>query len=324
MGGGDDGGEGDDDEEDVEYEEQPEEAKQGTASSIQGNRGSRRRSRRRRRRRTERMANDNGIGVSDERSSSLLESNIDRSVSTTIERTVKSQCLGNPVIGSPKSRNPEGTASTSNGTGTGVIYDVACCDGPVKFHRVLNENYVATSRVPTHRIPRSDTPSEEDLEVRRFVENDENGKPESTISSTDPPGTSDGGGVNSCSGALAPTYTCSYCRHTFKSHYCYRKHARRHLLPGSEGGETGRLPTTTPSPNRPDGRRREVKLLDLNVQYYPCKICGSKFPSYYFVHKHKKLCHANIEENVGNIPDPEPGATTSDSSMKNHPREEPK
>ena len=31
-------------------------------------------------------------------------------------------------------------------------------------------------------------------------------------------------------------------------------------------------------------------MKDLNVQYFPCKICGAKFPSYYFVHKHKKLC----------------------------------
>lgn len=24
---------------------------------------------------------------------------------------------------------------------------------------------------------------------------------------------------------------------------------------------------------------------------YPCKTCGCKFPSYYFVHKHRKHCH---------------------------------
>ncbi|CAH2093438.1 unnamed protein product [Euphydryas editha] len=29
------------------------------------------------------------------------------------------------------------------------------------------------------------------------------------------------------------------------------------------------------------------------VHYYPCKTCGSKFPSYYFVHKHRKRCHAD-------------------------------
>lgn len=32
-------------------------------------------------------------------------------------------------------------------------------------------------------------------------------------------------------------------------------------------------------------------MKDLNVQYFPCKICGAKFPSYYFVHKHKKMWH---------------------------------
>ncbi|KFB43488.1 AGAP004733-PA-like protein [Anopheles sinensis] len=34
----------------------------------------------------------------------------------------------------------------------------------------------------------------------------------------------------------------------------------------------------------------------MNVQYYPCKTCGSKFPSYYFVHKHRKLCHAEEDD----------------------------
>ena len=63
-------------------------------------------------------------------------------------------------------------------------------------------------------------------------------------------------------------------------------------------------------------------MKDLNVQYFPCKICGAKFPSYYFVHKHKKTWHqaqleleeqddqemqmqmANVE-NVNNTPDTE-------------------
>ena len=34
-------------------------------------------------------------------------------------------------------------------------------------------------------------------------------------------------------------------------------------------------------------------LKDINVQFFPCKICGAKFPSYYFVHKHKKMWHAD-------------------------------
>lgn len=35
----------------------------------------------------------------------------------------------------------------------------------------------------------------------------------------------------------------------------------------------------------------KAKTKDLNVQFFPCKKCGCKFPSYYFVHKHRKICH---------------------------------
>ena len=40
-----------------------------------------------------------------------------------------------------------------------------------------------------------------------------------------------------------------------------------------------------------DTDKRYLTMKDLNVQYFPCKICGAKFPSYYFVHKHKKTWH---------------------------------
>ena len=38
-------------------------------------------------------------------------------------------------------------------------------------------------------------------------------------------------------------------------------------------------------------------LKDINVQFFPCKICGAKFPSYYFVHKHKKIWHPEAVAN---------------------------
>ncbi|XP_046682862.1 zinc finger protein 692 [Homalodisca vitripennis] len=123
-----------------------------------------------------------------------------------------------------------------------VIVDVACCDGPVRFHRVLNQNY---------------------------------GKSKSSPGAATSAEKSDDGEV----------YTCQFCDHTFKSHYCYQKHARRHLNP---------VPVKT---SKPKPAKREVRLLDMNVQYYPCKTCGSKFPSYYFVHKHRKLCHPHEESN---------------------------
>lgn len=122
---------------------------------------------------------------------------------------------------------PEPPTPPSERPKSKVVRDVACCDGPVRFKRVLNANYTAKEARPADK-------------ERQFV--------------------------------------CRHCKHTFKSHYCYRKHAKRHLHPIQSATEKSPAP---PSP----------KPLDKNVQYYPCKTCGSKFPSYYFVHKHRKLCH---------------------------------
>lgn len=99
-----------------------------------------------------------------------------------------------------------------------IILDIASCDGPVKFYRVLNENY----------------------------------KGEKEEKST-----------------LKQSYNCEYCDHQFKSKYCYEKHINRHL-------------------NLTDNK--SDKKNNSSIQYYPCRQCGSKFPSYYFVHKHRKYC----------------------------------
>lgn len=116
------------------------------------------------------------------------------------------------------------------------------------------------------------------------------------------------------------SYTCVYCKYSFKSHYCYQKHAKRHLIPlrsesSQTSGLTATLPTNEPTESFPKVKdihrrvprssfdnsstsRRDAKPLDMNVQYYPCKTCGSKFPSYYFVHKHRKLCHTEEENDT--------------------------
>ena len=36
----------------------------------------------------------------------------------------------------------------------------------------------------------------------------------------------------------------------------------------------------------------------INVQFFPCKVCGAKFPSYYFVHKHRKMWHENSDSDA--------------------------
>ncbi|KAJ8956364.1 hypothetical protein NQ318_015102 [Aromia moschata] len=166
-----------------------------------------------------------------------------------------------------------------------VIIDIACCDGPVRFHRVVNKNYglqqtaaEAYQRDDANRNAALNKVMNENIRDKLGDENDGRGE----------------------------VFTCLYCNHTFKSQYCYQKHARRHLNPVSLEAKTA----------APKEAKREVKLLDMNVQYYPCKTCGSKFPSYYFVHKHRKLCHAEEMADNGNknnemVPE---GVTSAESS----------
>ncbi|XP_046606488.1 B-cell CLL/lymphoma 6 member B protein isoform X2 [Neodiprion virginianus] len=166
-----------------------------------------------------------------------------------------------------------------NGSGSNVVIDIACCDGPVRFHRVLNVNYSGNDNGEdscTGLQQQQQQQQQRVCEIETVGENDEN------VCDVEE-------GIQGIANSVpneAGHYTCGYCRHTFKSQYCYQKHARRHLHPANSDGQTS-------------GRRREVRLLDLNVQYYPCKICGSKFPSYYFVHKHRKLCHGSDDNQSG-------------------------
>lgn len=146
-----------------------------------------------------------------------------------------------------------------------TVVDIACCDGPVRFHRVINKNY----GLPTvdgdykmqeiNRTHAMNRAMNENIRDKQLSDENQNSH---------------------------DLFTCLYCNHTFKSQYCYQKHARRHLNPVSIDAKI-------------DVTKREVKLLDMNVQYYPCKTCGCKFPSYYFVHKHRKMCHADEMENGG-------------------------
>ncbi|CAK9824139.1 hypothetical protein ANTRET_LOCUS2354 [Anthophora retusa] len=190
--------------------------------------------------------------------------------------------------GRSSKRRGRGSNNGNDGSSSvlSVVYDVACCDGPVKFHRVLNENYLSTVSCGSSSIPQSrlQRPCFESENVSS--ENDENGRPGPVRTPCD----SIESGLDAANNS--GNYTCGYCRHTFKSQYCYRKHTKRHLLPTRVNDSIGNRQRQDIAARN----KREVRLLDLNVQYYPCKICGCKFPSYYFVHKHRKLCHANVEE----------------------------
>ena len=82
------------------------------------------------------------------------------------------------------------------------------------------------------------------------------------------------------------TYVCIYCNQSFKSLFCYQKHKKRHLNPVSVDI------TATHDALKQNCAENKAKTKDLNVQFFPCKKCGCKFPSYYFVHKHRKVCNA--------------------------------
>lgn len=56
---------------------------------------------------------------------------------------------------------------------------------------------------------------------------------------------------------------------------------------------------------------RHRKSQRTTIHYYPCKTCGSKFPSYYFVHKHRKRCHAEEESAPLARSETEPAPSTS-------------
>lgn len=185
-----------------------------------------------------------------------------------------------------------------------VIIDIASCDGPVRFRRILNEAFEKNKKqvlAPTSSIEitsdlkhQSNVLSFHQQMVKNINEQYSKQKSISSQNSEESENSQHSGDV----------YTCVYCNHTFKSKYCYQKHAKRHLNPlssigkcrdecESSDGDVKKNSSDHVSTNVAV-KRDSIKPLDMNVQYYPCKTCGCKFPSYYFVHKHRKMCHPEI------------------------------
>lgn len=216
------------------------------------------------------------------------------------------------------------STTSTNDDSNKVIIDVASCDGPIRFQRVLNDAYGRIGRnVTTTRIAErsnenvansfhvqmartiserqavstaTDSENSQDIVI---VHDQHDATSDATTSKAS---SSAKNTVLIAAGKSDEVYSCVYCKHTFKSQYCYQKHAKRHINPLSIDGEVVVEATDTKFTHKDEksgkvmkASRREVRPLDMNVQYYPCKTCGSKFPSYYFVHKHRKMCHANEE-----------------------------
>jgi hypothetical protein len=144
------------------------------------------------------------------------------------EAAVQDKPHSKPEKNKTKKRSGEGTADK-------VIIDIACCDGPVRFHRVVNKNYGQQQH------------SENVYEMQEVNKNAAMNKVmNESIRGQQMSDENQGGN--------SEMFTCLYCNHTFKSQYCYQKHARRHLNPVSldaksatrrpqreqEGGEAAR------------------------------------------------------------------------------------
>ncbi|XP_055845090.1 uncharacterized protein LOC129911348 [Episyrphus balteatus] len=227
-----------------------------------------------------------------------------------------------------------------------TIIDVASCDGPIRFRRVLNDAY--GHKPDVLQFPPAQERTQQSVSFsfhQQMAKTISQRQMHSEESENSEDLSAKGGGSTNCSNSkTGEIYNCVYCKHTFKSQYCYQKHAKRHLNPlsldcassnksSSSVSSSGPIPpsiagvataaaaTSTSSStigcleiekeektipavvvevSTSELQRREVRPLDMNVQYYPCKTCGSKFPSYYFVHKHRKMCHANEENTPSN------------------------
>lgn len=228
-----------------------------------------------------------------------------------------------------------------------IAVDVACCDGPVKFQRVLNENcslVITMTENETRHLGRRRARSPDRHSRRRHRRRRCHRRrirrhpPTLEIKSvsrrqtqtTDTDSSSRLSGDNSWddtwedesnndgdNNGEVEAYQCFYCRQTFKSQCCYVKHKWRHLNPMMPDDVANSGATTTTieqskevgsvevSPNgefqssNTSNTSEPPKALEINVPFYPCKLCGCKFPSYYFVHKHKRNCHQSASEEGG-------------------------
>ncbi|XP_039958804.1 uncharacterized protein LOC120773781 [Bactrocera tryoni] len=250
------------------------------------------------------------------------------------------------VSGLQVANAPIPASQLDNNESSKVIIDVASCDGPVRFRRILNTAYghkpedyaVMPERTQQsvslsfhQQMAKAISQHRQLATANEESENSESSGGAGNIASVSVAGTGNGKHNKNANNEI---YVCVYCKHTFKSQYCYQKHAKRHLNPLSLncaaaasaatnlGAATDTGDKATPSAKSTpcagagydltggagipvriatnkqgacELLRREVRPLDMNVQYYPCKTCGSKFPSYYFVHKHRKMCHAEEE-----------------------------
>lgn len=199
---------------------------------------------------------------------------ITANVKPKIDEELDSSQKSNENLKRGRMNNGETTCQTK------TIIDIANCDGPVRFKKILNTAYNASKLMKISPNTKIDNPiniakKESGIEITFIRDSIKNLNTQNFNQSN----------------------KCIYCNQVFKSKYCFQKHKMRHIN-NVDVVKNVNLNKQVQKQNNTKKLRhykRDVKPLDMNVQYYPCKTCGVKFPSYYFVHKHRKLCHSDEE-----------------------------
>uniref|UniRef100_A0A182FLT8 Uncharacterized protein n=1 Tax=Anopheles albimanus TaxID=7167 RepID=A0A182FLT8_ANOAL len=256
--------------------------------------------------------------------------NVDHTVqSSTTETTAIMKPLPLQRKRSITNVTPE-TADDRDNSAAGVIVDIASCDGPVRFRRVLNIMYDCNKSNTPNRITAISSADSEDglsdggvkrIDDQRYTSLRQQVQDQDSFKST----------VGSDCLNQEPRFQTKMKQKIASPAHMHRSsdlkdennqeegissHHSNTLTESSQtSGLTATLPTNEPTESFPKVKdihrrvprssfdnsstsRRDAKPLDMNVQYYPCKTCGSKFPSYYFVHKHRKLCHTEEENDT--------------------------
>lgn len=120
-----------------------------------------------------------------------------------------------------------------------VILDVACCDGPIQFRKVINKYYDPIKANVTKQQAKSEI-----------------------------------------------SIACQGCKHVFKNYHKFKKYVTSGSVLQNSKLSNGSVEAKCKKKN------------DSNLQCYTCKTCGSKFPSYYFVHKHRKMHHSEAQDSA--------------------------
>ncbi|XP_065218429.1 telomere zinc finger-associated protein [Planococcus citri] len=179
--------------------------------------------------------------------SDFAEDDTNRNRTTVVDENVtKSPSINEDV------ENPPPNHSKKSNTPPNVILDIACCDGPIKFRKVINKYYDPNKAI-TNGCSSKDQTNTTQINV-----------------------------------------ACQGCKHVFKN---YHKFKKNNTAGSSNGGANAITTSQSTKPTNSAELKSKKKTETSNLQCYTCKTCGSKFPSYYFVHKHRKLHHSETRDN---------------------------